>query len=106
MVILLDNGTGSLTDVHVGISGASMKCISCNELDNELRIQFKSKDENDAGGGKVSVQGNFTQLVINASPTLRWEEVVKVIDKCAKLSTAKGETPSVSVVSTGPDPGD
>ena len=112
MVTLLDDNTGSITNIQVaipiqaGIPGVSVKSMSYNELDNELRTHFKSKDENDAGGGGENVQDNFGLVVIIASSTLRWEEVVRVIDKCAKLTTAKDKTPDVSLFSKGPDPGD
>ena len=47
--------------------------------------------------------GDYEQVVINATPTLRWEEVMKVIDLCTKFTTVKGDKiPAVSLASAGP----
>ena len=51
---------------------------------------LQAKDENEAGGQKGNAQGDYEQVVINASPTLRWDEVMKVIDLCTKFTTVKG----------------
>ena len=91
--LLDDNGGGSITDVSVGIPGvSSMKPIPFNELEKELRTYFRAKDENEASGQKGNAQGDYEQVVINASPTLRWEEVMKVMEIFTKFTTAKGES--------------
>jgi biopolymer transport protein ExbD len=105
-VNLDDNKTGSITDVRVGIPTIAMKPIAYHELESELRGYFKAKDENEAGGQKGNARGDYEQVVINASPTLRWEEVMKVIDLCTKFTTVKTDKlPAVSLSSAGPDPG-
>ncbi len=106
-VNLMDRDTGSISDVQIGIPSVSMKPIPFNELEKELRSYFKARDENEASGQKGNAQGDYEQVVINASPTLRWEEVMKVIDMCTKFHTAKGDNilPAVSLSAAGPDPG-
>ena len=104
-VTLLDRGTGSITDVQVGIPSVAMKSIPYNDLEGELKVYFKAKDENETGGQK-GVQGDYEQVVISASPTLRWDEVMKVMELCTKFTTAGGDKlPEVSLVSAGEDPG-
>ncbi len=104
-VTLLDRNTGSITDVKVGIPSVSMKDIPYNDLESELKVYFRAKDENEAGGQKGAV-GDYEQVVINASPTLRWDEVMKVMELCTKFTTASGDKlPSVSLVAAGEDPG-
>ena len=49
----MDRGSGSITDVQVGIPSVSMKPVAYNELERELRGYFKAKDENEAGGQKA-----------------------------------------------------
>ena len=106
IVNLGDNGSGSITDVAVGIPSVSMKPVPFNELERELHGYFKAKDESESGGQKAAM-GDYEQVVINASPTLRWDEVMKVIDLCTKFTTVKGDKlPEVSLSSAGPDPGD
>ena len=106
-VNLDDGGSGSIATVQVGIPSVAMgKPIPYNELERELRGYFKAREENDASGQKGNAQGDYEQVVINASPTLRWEEVMKVIDLCTKFSTGKGDKlPAVSLSSAGADPG-
>jgi biopolymer transport protein ExbD len=105
-VQLDDSRSGSITSVQVGIPSVSMKPIPYNDLERELRGYFKAKDENEASGQKSNAQGDYEQVVINASPTLRWDEVMKVIDLCTKFTTVKGDKlPAVSLSSGGPDPG-
>jgi biopolymer transport protein ExbD len=105
-VTLLDNGTGSLSDVQIGIPDVAMKAIPYNDLERELRTYFRAKDETESGGQKGNVQGAFEQVVINSSPTLRWEEVMKVADMCTKFTTVVGDKlPAVSFSQTAPDPG-
>jgi len=104
-VNLLDRESGSVTDVQVGIPSVSMKPVPYNDLEKELRSYFKAKEDSDAGQ-KGNAQGDYEQVVINASPTLRWEEVMKVVDMCTKFTTVKdGKLPAVSLSSAGPDPG-
>jgi biopolymer transport protein ExbD len=104
---LLDrDNTGSITDVQVGIPSVSMKPIPFNDLENELRFYFKAKDENETGGQKGNVQGDYEQVVINASPSLRWDEVMKVMELCTKFTTIKDDKlPAVSLLAIGEDPG-
>jgi len=104
VVELRDRDSGSITDVQVGIPSVSMKPVQYMDLEKELRVYFKAKEDNDAGqkGG----QGDYEQVVINASPTLRWEEVMKVVDMCTKFTAGKGDKlPAVSLSAAGPDPG-
>ena len=104
-VTLLDRGTGSITDVQVGIPSVAMKPVPYNDLANELKVYFRAKDEI-AAGGQTAVQGDFEQVVINSSPTLHWGEVMKVMELCTKFTTASGDKlPQVSPVATGEDPG-
>ena len=104
-VTLLDRGTGSITDVQVGIPSVAMKAIPYNDLESELKVYFRAKDESEAGGQK-GAQGDYEQVVINASPTLRWDEVMKVMELCTKFTTAGGnKLPEVSLVAAGEDPG-
>ncbi len=98
-VALDDSKTGSITAVRVGIPSVSMKAIPFNDLERELRTYFKAKDDSDSG--QKGVQGDFEQVVISASSTLRWEEIMKVIDLCTKFNTAKGSHPAVSLFSVG-----
>ena len=103
---LLDGGSGSISDVRVGMpSVIGMKSIPYNELEKELKVYFRAKDENDTGGQKGNAQGDYEQVVINASPTLRWEEVMKVMELCTKFTTKGDKIPAVSLSSVGPDPG-
>ena len=105
-VNLEDRNSGSITDVAVGIPSVSMKPVPYNDLEKELRGYFKAKDENEAGGQKGNAQGDYEQVVINASPTLHWDEVMKVIDLCTKFTTVKTDKlPAVSLSSARPDPG-
>ncbi len=108
-VNLDDQNSGSITDVAVGIPTVSMKRVdppSMNELEKELRGYFRAKDENDTGGQKGNAQGDYEQVVINASPTMRWEEIMKVIDLCTKFTTVKTDKlPAVSLSTARPDPG-
>ncbi|MGO9113506.1 MAG: ExbD/TolR family protein [Thermoguttaceae bacterium] len=105
-VTLLDrDSTGSISDVQVGIPSVSMKPIPFNDLESELKVYFRAKDENEAGGQK-GAQGDYEQVVINASPTLRWDEVMKVMELCTKFTTVKGDKlPAVSLLAAGEDPG-
>ena len=106
VVTLLDGGSGSITDVRVGVpSMTATKPIPYNELEHELHGYFKAKDDNDSSGQKGNAQGDYEQVVISASSTLRWEEVMKVIDLCAKFNTTKGGLPAVSLFTVGEDPG-
>ena len=105
-VQLDDGGSGAISAVQVGIPDVAMKPVPYNELERELRGYFKAKEENETSGQKGNAQGDYEQVVINASPTLRWEEVMKVIDLCTKFTTVKGDKlPAVSLSSAGPDPG-
>ncbi len=105
LVTLQDGGNGTITDIRIGIPGTNLvkDHVTFNSLDSELGVYFKSKDE--ASGQKGGIQGDFEQVVINSSPTLHWEEVMKVVDKCAQFTTAQDKLPSVSFSSGGPDPG-
>ena len=102
-----DRNGGSITDVEVGIPEHKLDedPSPYNELEKELRGYFRAKDESDTGGQKGNVQGDYEQVVINASPTLRWDEVMKVVDLCTKFTTAKGDKlPAVSFSAARPDP--
>ncbi len=86
-VTLLDrDGSGSISDVAVGIPDVAMKPIPYNELEKELRTYFNAKGEE-----KATPQGDFEQVVISASSTLPWLEIMKVMDLCTKFTTASGD---------------
>jgi biopolymer transport protein ExbD len=104
MVTLMDRGgSGTISDVRIGIPSVGEKDIHYDELENELRGYFKAKDDNDTGQ-KGNAQGDYEQVVVNGSSTLRWDSVFKVMEMFTKFTTAKGDVPSVSITS-GPDPG-
>jgi biopolymer transport protein ExbD len=104
-VRLLDAGTGSLSDIQVGIPGTNLppKSVAYNELERELRTYFRAKDEHDTPDQKGNVQGSYEQVVINASPTLHWEEIMKIVDLCTMFKTGSGNLPAVSLVQSGPE---
>ena len=88
IVSLMDNdGNGAVADVRIGISSEPLKQIPYNELESELR-------------DSISKQG-FEQVVVQSSATLHWEEVMKVFDMCAKMTTKEGKLPEVSFLSVG-----
>ena len=59
-----------------------------------MQVYFKAKEENDSSGQKGNAQGDYEQVVINASPTLRWDEVMNVMELCTKFTTtANGKIP-------------
>jgi biopolymer transport protein ExbD len=112
VVTLKDDNTGTLTGVQVGIPDVGTKDIVATkdnlnyELERELRNYFRAKDENETSGQKSNVQGDFEQVVINASPTIHWEEVMKIVDMCGKFTTVKGDDlRSVSLSPAAPDTG-
>jgi len=106
VVNLEDSNSGSITDVRIGVPGVATKSIPYNDLEKELHGYFKAKDENEGSGQKGNSLGDYEQVVINASPTLRWDEVMKVMELCTKFTTAKGDKiPAVSLSSARPDPG-
>ncbi len=89
-----DNGGGHdglLRGVTIALSNDkdSKKYVLPKDLEAELRDY-------------VQKQG-FEQLVLNVSPTLNWEEVMKVVDYCAKLPTKDGGLPSISFEAVGAD---
>jgi hypothetical protein len=109
VVNLLDeNGSGSISTVQIGDpSVAAMKSIALNSLRDELRGYFKPRDGGEASGQKSGFIGNYEQMLIQSTPTVRWEEVLKVADLCTEFSTVKEDKmPAVSFVTIGNDPGD
>ncbi len=106
VTVLDDNGGGTISTVNVSIPGVSAQGtpVPFNDLEKELRTYFRAKDENEASGQKGNAQGDFEQAVINASPTLRWDEILKVMEIFTRFTTAKGGLPAVSVSAAGPDP--
>ena len=91
LIHLEDNsGGGSIASVQIGISSEPLKQIPYNELEPELRDW-------------VEKQG-FEQLVVQFTPTLHWEEVMKVVDICAKIPTKEGKLPEVSFDCLGEKP--
>ncbi len=88
VVSLLDNGNGAVSDIRVGVpSIAPLRPIPQRDLESELRDWIEKQ--------------GFEQLVVQFSPTLHWEEVMKVTDYCAKLSTKEGKVPSLSYACIG-----
>jgi biopolymer transport protein ExbD len=101
-----DRNTGAISSVQIGIPSVSMKPVPYNDLEKELRGYFKAKEDNDSSGQKGNSLGDYEQVVINASPTLRWDQVMNVMELCTKFTTtANGKIPSVSLSAAGPDPG-
>ena len=97
---------GTISSVQIGIPSVSMKPVPYNDLEKELRGYFKAKEDNDSSGQKGNSLGDYEQVVINASPTLRWDQVMNVMELCTKFTTtANGKIPSVSLSAAGPDPG-
>ncbi len=92
------NGDGSISKVYIGDpSIGKLKEIAMNTLPDELRHFFRAKDPGDAGDQKGGAIGNYEQMVIQSTPTLRWEEVLKVADKCTGLSTIEEDKmPAIS----------
>jgi biopolymer transport protein ExbD len=91
IVNLIDHDSnGALAEVSVGISTEPLKPVPYNELEADLR---------DA----VQKQG-YEQLIVNFSPTLHWEEVMKVVDMCAKMPTKEGKLPELSFLCVGERP--
>ncbi len=88
IVSLMDNdGNGAVADVRIGISTEPLKPIPYNELEPELRDWIQKQ--------------GFEQIVVQSSPTLHWEEVMKVFDMCAKMNTKEGKLPEVSFLCVG-----
>jgi biopolymer transport protein ExbD len=88
IVSLMDNaGGGAVADVRIGISTEPLKQIPYNELEGSIRDW-------------VQKQG-FEQLIVQFTPTLHWEEVMKVVDMCAKMTTKEGKLPELSFLSLG-----
>jgi biopolymer transport protein ExbD len=76
-------GGGSIADVRIGISnGDPLKPLPYHELEGALREWIEKQ--------------GFEQLVVQFTPTLHWEEVMKVVDMCAKIPTKEGKLPEVS----------
>jgi biopolymer transport protein ExbD len=87
-VSLMDDGGGSVTDLRIGVpSIAPLKPIPVHDLDAELRDWIQKQ--------------GFEQLIVQFSATLHWEEVMKVVDLCAKLPTKDGKLPELSFLSVG-----
>jgi biopolymer transport protein ExbD len=108
IITLLDeNGDGRIATVQIGDPSVGQpKNIPLNSLKSELSGFFNAKDTDEAGGHKGGATGNYEQLVIQATPTLHWEDVLKVADQCTGFTTAKEDKiPSISFTSTGNDPG-
>ncbi len=75
-------GGGSVADVRIGISSEPLKQIPYHELETDLHDWIEKQ--------------GFEQLVVQFTPTLRWDEVMKVVDMCAKIPTKEGKLPEVS----------
>ncbi len=103
--LLDENGDGRLATVQIGDpSVPPLENIPFESLKDKLRMFFRAKDAGDSGDQKA--MGNYEQLVVQASPTLPWETVMKVADLCAQFSTIKEDKlPSISFISLGEDPG-
>jgi len=97
-VSLLDkNGDGSLGEVAIGIPSIGMKTIPYNELGDRLHDYFRSKDDDSKEN-----PDSFDQLIVQVSPTMHWEEVMKVVDLCTKQSAGKGDKlPGLSFLPLG-----
>jgi len=108
VVNLLDiGGNGAISTVQIGDpSIAPMKDVALNSLRDELRGYFKPKEGGDTGGQK-SDYVNYEQMLIQSTPTVHWEDVLKVADLRTEFSTVKEEKmPAVSFATIGEDPGD
>ena len=78
---------GVLRTVSIGVSGTPMKHVLTKDLESELRDYVQ--------------QQGYEQLVLNVSPTLNWDEVMKVVDYCAKLPTKDGKLPEFNFAPIG-----
>ena len=87
IVSLDDGGSGSLSKVGIGISNEPLKDVPYNELESELR-------------DRIQKQG-YEQLVVQFTPTIHWEEVMKVVDMCAKVRTKEDRLPELSFACVG-----
>jgi biopolymer transport protein ExbD len=84
------NGGGSISAVSIGISSEPLREIPYNELETDLHDWIEKQ--------------GFEQLVIQFTPTLHWEEVMKVVDMCAKIPTKEGQLPDLRFDCLGEKP--
>jgi biopolymer transport protein ExbD len=90
IVNLDDKGGGSLSTVAIGISTEPLKDVPYNELESDVRDW-------------VQKQG-YEQLIIQFTPTIHWEEIMKVVDMAAKIPTKEGKLPELSYACVGERP--
>ena len=88
IVSLMDNGgNGAVSKVGIGISTEPLKQIPYNELEGDIRDWLQKQ--------------GYEQLIVQFSATLHWEEVMKVVDMCAKMTTKEGKLPELSFLCVG-----
>jgi biopolymer transport protein ExbD len=87
-----NNGGGSISTVSIGISTEPLREIPYNELETDLHDWIEKQ--------------GFEQLVVQFTPTLHWEEVMKVVDMCAKIPTKEGQLPDLRFDCLGEKPED
>lgn len=90
IVNLDDKGTGALATVGIGISTEPLKDVPYNELESDLRDWIQKQ--------------GYEQLVVQFTSTIHWEEVMKVVDMCAKLRTKEDKLPELSFACVGQRP--
>ena len=90
IVNLDDKGSGALSTVGIGISTEPLKDVPYNELESELR-------------DRIQKQG-YEQLIVQFTPTIHWEEIMKVVDMCAKMHTKDDKLPELSFACVGERP--
>ena len=77
-ITLLDEGSGSIKTVEVGVPTVGMKSIPYNELPPELATYFKGSGD------------QFEQVIIQATSTLHWQYVMQAMETCSKQTFSDG----------------
>ncbi len=77
-ITLLDEGTGSIKSVMVGVPTVGMQNIPYNELSSEISKYFKGEDQ-------------FEQVIIQAASSLQWEYVMQAMETCSKQTFSDGK---------------
>ena len=76
-VTVAANKSGDIDMMEVGVPGVGMNQVKFESLNEKLGEYV---------GGSA---GTFEQVIIQASPNLRWGELMRVVDECAKRKILK-----------------
>jgi biopolymer transport protein ExbD len=113
VVTLLDeNGSGVIKNVQISDPSvpSSLKTLhwdpDMSALRTELHGYFKPKDAGDSGDQKGAALGNYEQLLVQATPTAHWQDVLKVADVCTEYTTTKEDKIPITFGSVPEDPGE